>query len=652
MRARRPVVAIILLLAGAFFPACAQVKGEGPSQNKSPELARKPQIYTHEGISVEFTIEPVSPQRPDAASLIEGTEATVRFKIADANEGKAVTNLRPAAWMDRRLAGHVSDARGCREKVQSFLQPSFSKRPILDLNRYFILSLNHEANISVIDPLSGFGGSKLYTLVALNSQGEDWVMSADKKRLYVSMPLAGAVAVIDTTRWKVIANLDSGLNPTRLALQRDGRYLWVGNDTADHSTGGVTVIDTETLRVVERIETGAGHHEIAFAADDRFAFVTNKESGTLSIIDVHALARLTDIKVGALPASLAFSPLSKSIYVANEGDGTIAVIDGQGREGQGREILARMKADPGLRAIRISPDGRFGFAVNPAMSRVYIFDVSSNRLIHSAPVGPAADQVAFTREFAYVRSAASEFITMIKLADMDKETEVAVTRFPAGQKAPRESPASSHADAVIPTPENGGVLVANPADKMIYYYTEGMAAPMGSFQNYRRDPKALLVLDSGLVETSSGVYTTTIRLPDAGHYDMALLLDSPRLVNCFEVVITEDAQQPKTAAVAIRIEPLIIDPSPRVGERYSLRFRVIDSTSKLPKADLTDMGVMVFLAPGIWHQRQLARSHGNGIYEISFVPRQTGAYYVYFQCPSLGVQLSQITPVILQAIKR
>ena len=61
----------------------------------------------------------------------------------------------------------------CREKVQAFLQPSFSSRPTLDLNAYFILALNNELNISVIDPLSGFGGSKLYTLIPLKSPGED-----------------------------------------------------------------------------------------------------------------------------------------------------------------------------------------------------------------------------------------------------------------------------------------------------------------------------------------------------------------------------------------------------------------------------------------------------------------------------------------------
>ncbi len=644
---RRQIFVVIVLLSGAFFQVNAQVKSNALHTANPSELPRKSQTYTHEGVSVEFSVEPIAPRKSDKTELLAGTEATLRFKFIDANEGKPINNLRPAAWIARRTGEPRPDARQCRENIQSFLQPSFSKRPNIDLNTYFILALNHEPNISVIDPLSGFGGSKLYTLIALQSSGEDWVLSADKKRLYVSMPLVGAVAVIDTTTWKLLGNIDSGVKPMRVALQQDGRYLWVGNDAAEETKSGVTVIDTQTLKVVAQLKTGAGHHEIAFAADDSFAFITNKESGTLSVIDVRTLAKLTDIKVGAAPVAVVFSPLSNALYVANEGDGTIVVVDGRGRE-----ILARIKAEPGLRAIRIIPDGRFGFAVNPTTNRVYIFDVSSSHLIHVVPVGPAADQITFTEQFAYVRSVGSEFVTMIKITDLDKEAQVAVSRFPAGQKPPKESPASARADAVVPLPGNSAVLVANPADQMIYYYTEGMAAPMGSFQNYRRDPKALLVLYNGLLETTRGVHTTTIRLPAPGHYDVALLLDSPRLVNCFNLTIAENSLLPKVASVAIQVEPLVTNWTPSVGESYTLRFKVTDATSKLPKTNLEDMGVLVFLAPGIWQQREWAKSRDEGVYEMSFVPPQAGVYYIYFQCPSLAVQFSQIPPVTLQAIKR
>ncbi|MGH9799970.1 MAG: YncE family protein, partial [Blastocatellia bacterium] len=255
----RRVTPIILLLAGGFLQVHAQDKSTTtPPQTIAAEPSRAPQTYTREGVSVEFSIEPLAAEKGQTIALLAGTEARVRFRIFDANGGKALSNLRPAAWIDRREAGQNTAAKECREKIQAFLQAGFSKRPSIDLNSYFILALNHEPNISVIDPLSGFGGSKLYTLVALRSSGEDWLLSADKKRLYVSMPLANVVAVIDTSTWKPITEIDAGVKPTRLALQHDGRYLWVGNDAKEETSSGITVIDTETLKVVAQLKTGAG----------------------------------------------------------------------------------------------------------------------------------------------------------------------------------------------------------------------------------------------------------------------------------------------------------------------------------------------------------------------------------------------------------
>ena len=171
---------------------------------------------------------------------------------------------------------------------------------------------------------------------------------------------------------------------------------------------------------------------------------------------------------------------------------------------------------------------------------------------------------------------------------------------------------------------------------------------MGSFQNYRRDPRATLVLDNSLRESSPGVYTTTVRFNGRGHYDVAFLLDSPRMLNCFDITVKENPNLPKPEGVAIKVEPLLKDETIRVGEKFQLRFKVVDASSNQPKADLKDMGVLVFLAPGIWQQRGWAKAVINGLYEIDFVPPQAGIYYIYFQCPSLGVQFNQLPPLILQ----
>jgi hypothetical protein len=46
------------------------------------------------------------------------------------------------------------------------------------------------------------------------------------------MPLVNQVAVVDTSTWKVVANIDTGMKPARVRLQPDERYLWVGNDAS------------------------------------------------------------------------------------------------------------------------------------------------------------------------------------------------------------------------------------------------------------------------------------------------------------------------------------------------------------------------------------------------------------------------------------
>jgi YVTN family beta-propeller protein len=622
-----------LLLITPFTHVFAQ------GSKAAPKPAASPQTFTAEGISIEFSVQPARSTEP-----IAGEDAIVRFKISGTNGRVPLSNLRPVAWVDQRASKVISDARACREKVQSFLQSSFTKRPTIDLNAYFILALNNEPNISVIDPLSGFGGSKLYTLVVLKSPGEDWVLSSDNKRLYVSMPAVNQVAVIDVPSWKVIANVDAGMKPSRVVLQHDGRYLWVGNDGAAANESGVTVIDTVANKPVGHILTGLGHHEIVLNDNDTFAFVTNKDAGTLSVIDVRKLDVVKKISTGTQPAAIAYSSLGKAVYVANEGDGSIAAIGGATHD-----VLARLQGEPGLRSIRISPDGRYGFALNTSKSTVHVIDLSSNRVIDSIAAGQGADQITFSRQFAYIRSAGSEFVSMIRLADLGKEASV--TRFPAGQKAPAEARTSSLADAIVPAPEDGAVLVANPADKMIYYYTEGMAAPMGSFQNYKRDPRALLVLDNSLRETQRGVYTTTLRVNGPGYYDVVFLLDSPRIINCFDLTIAENRDAPRKSETSFKIDPIAKQALAKVGERFDLRFRLVETKTGNPKKNLDDVRVLVFLAPGIWQQREDAKSVGEGVYEMSFVPPNPGVYYIFVQSASLGLEFNHATPLTLSAIK-
>ncbi|HEU4597468.1 MAG TPA: YncE family protein [Pyrinomonadaceae bacterium] len=642
-------LALILSLVAAFFSApvgAQEIGGPKPQAAATPaatpaQVKTGPQKIVREGIEVEFTIEPVNADAKGSAPMA-AEEATVRFRVSDTATRTPLSGVRPSAWMTLREGAAAADTQRCREKVQSFLQGSLRARPDVDLNTYYILALNPEPNISVIDPLLGFGGSKLLTLVMLKSPGEDWALTGDRTKLFVSMPQSNQVAVVDTTTWKVIANLDAGAKPTRLALQPDEKYLWVGNDGIGMQAG-VTVIDVSTLKVAATISTGTGHKEIAFGGDNKFAFVTNREDGTLSVVDVPTLKKLKDVKTGAQASALAFSPLGKAFYVLSENEGSVAVVDGQSHT-----VATRIALQPGAKTVSFAPGGRYGFVPNAKESVVHVFDASTNRLLHSAPVGKGPDQVAFTDAFAYVRSTGTEEVSMIRLSTVGKEIDI--VKFPGGQLAPGASPsAAGYAAAFAPSPEGNTMLVANPADKMIYYYSEGMAAPMGNFQNYKREPRAVKVVDRSLREESRGVYTTNVKLPRSGAYDVSFLLDSPRIVHCFEAEAKPNPAVKTERRAALRVEYLNAGRQLRVGEPYKLRFKLTDAATKEPKADLKDVRVLFFLTPGTWQKRDFAKPVGEGVYELEIKAPEDGVYMIFVESASQGVSFRQLPYLTLEA---
>src|SRR5262249_6610321 len=175
----------------------------------------------------------------------------------------------PAAWLLARPAGSVTTPQMAVKKAESMVNASVLSPADLDLNTYYVLTLNGNGTIGVVDPLFGYGGTKLLAMVPLKSPGADWVLSKDETTVYVSLPQLNQVAVVDTATWEVRKCVPGGLIPDRIALQPDGQYLWVGGGGVGErfADSGVTVLSTETLDVVARIRTGMGRHDIAFSDD-------------------------------------------------------------------------------------------------------------------------------------------------------------------------------------------------------------------------------------------------------------------------------------------------------------------------------------------------------------------------------------------------
>jgi len=622
----RPLRPFVLLFAFLAIPAASAME----SRDNTVPAPGAGVRHVAQGLSIVLSVKPSGAVAP--ALVSEGDAAELSFRITDASTGAPVPSLHPSSWVDLRQEEPGTNASlpfGCKEKIRMYTKGIISFRPMIDLTSYYILTLNKDATISVIDPIVGMGGlTQLYTQVLLLKPGEDWVKSVDRKRLYVTMPQAGRVAVVDTDSFKVLANVPAGSHPVRVAIQPDGRYVWVGNDAPDDESG-VTVIDAEASIVAARIATGKGHHELAFPPGSRYAFVTNRDEGTVSVIDIGTLKKVRDVRTGGRPSSAAYSPLAKALYVADEDGGGVAVVDGERHE-----VVARVPGKPGLRAIRFTADGRFGFAVNVRDNTVQVIDASTHRVAQTISVESAPDQVTFSRAFAYIRSLGSEYVTMIPLSELEKAGPPSTKTFTTGVSPPGRAPRIPFADAIVPTPEQYAVAVTNPADKTVFYYMEGMTAPMGNFRNYGHDPLAAMVVDRSLRETEPGVYSARLRFPLEGTYDVAFLLDSPRIVHCFGATVKPNPLLAKSVPKGLGLEYLFDRKTIAVGEAASLRIRLTDRATNAPAADLADVTIQFSLASGNWQRRVIAAHVGEGIYEAPLSPPRAGVYYVHVECPS------------------
>ena len=290
--------------------------------------------------------------------------------------------------------------------------------------------------------------------------------------------------------------------------------------------------------------------------------------------------------------------------------------------------------------------------VHPGNKQVHIVDAATNRLVQTADVEAEPDLVTFSDELAYVRHRGSETVLMIPLDVVGKEGQpVPLVDFPGGQNPPGRTPLPALADGIVQAPGAAAVLVANPLDKAIYFYKEGMAAPMGHFRNYGRVPRAVLVVDRSLGETAPGTYETTVRLGPPGDYDVALLLDTPRLTHCFPLAVAADpalAAERARAPEPLAVEPLAAPAGVAAGAEVPVRFRITDRARGTARTGLRDVRVLTFL-PGTWQQRHWADELGDGVYEIRFTPPEPGMYFVFLEVPSAGMSFQSSPLQVLQA---
>ncbi len=503
--------------------------GTGRKPDATIVVRKKLRTLLHDGIALQLEVEPI--EQPDSSPAQPGAPLRIRLAVNDSATHAPLTGLHPSLWMSLSSGENVP----CNARVRAFLRRSLlEKQPELDLNDYYVLVLNQDATIHVVDPQFSSGRSRLLASIALPGRADDWLLSADQSRLFVAISQSGEIVMIDTATWAIVHRVKvSGAQ--KLVLQSDEHYLWA---SYSGSESGVAVLSAADLHLVTRIPLRAGLHDIAISNDSRSAFVTDPGAASVSVFDVTRLVRTHELKTPGPASSIAYSAASQSAYVTTT-SGSILAINERG------EIVSRMEAEPGLARIAFFRDGRFGFALNPEKGLLHVIDAARNTLVQTAKINATPQQIAFSDQLAYVIRRDSDLIEMLPLDRMGTPgAAVSTVDLPAAHNAFSHATADELTTTMTQAPGENAVVIANAADKAVFYYEEGMAAPMGTFSNFGKPPRSVLVVDHSLKEKSPGIYEAAGHLEKPGTYIVPVLLDSPRIIECFTLPIGIDDPAP------------------------------------------------------------------------------------------------------------
>lgn len=570
-----------------------------------------------------------------AGTLPAGRTLELRLNLQDDEASQPLRGIRPRAWLARLTADPPEP---CADQVRRFVSGRFVARADRDLNGWQVVTLNGDASVSIINPQLNVGATRLESLITLPGSPAEAVHLPSRDLLVVTIPDKGLVAWVDLAGFRVVHRVNVGGAPRRIVASSDERRVFVAVDGSPR----LVVIGVPDAAVLSEVDIGDGLHGLALAAGGQRLIATSSTSGTVTVIrtdDASVIARHT---VGGTPLPVTFSPLSGMAYVARVNEPRLAVVDpATGQLGTDIEF------SPRITALRSDASGRWIFGVDAKANRVVVLDAGRGRMAGTTETVEQPDQVVFTRRFAYVRGLSSLSVTLVDLEALGRG-ELAATQVPMYQKRPDAAPGEvGVADMIAALPDGAGVLVGNGADTALYAYMEGMQAPQGTYRTYSRAARGVLVVDRSMREVSAGEFMNRFRFDRGGRYSLAVLVDQPRVVRCFDLIVDDSGLTATGARIALQHQTpenasLVADQPVR------LRVRLSNADTREPLSGIEDLQLMVLEMPGISQQRRFMREVEPGLYEVEQRFPRPGAWRLMAQIGSRGLAFERAPTLDLQ----
>jgi DNA-binding beta-propeller fold protein YncE len=209
--------------------------------------------------------------------------------------------------------------------------------------------------------------------ISLGDDSDNVRYDAATKRLYVGYG-SGALAAISPADGKVLGNVKLAGHPESFQLERGGPRIFVNVPTAEH----IAVVDRNAMRVIATWPVSGAKSNFPMALDEanQRVFVGCREPAKVLVYDTTSGKEIGAFDIVGDTDDMFYDSQRKRLYVAG-GEGFIDVLDASAAGKFTR--LARVNTAAGARTVLFAPEqGRLYLAVphrGAQRAEIRVFDV-------------------------------------------------------------------------------------------------------------------------------------------------------------------------------------------------------------------------------------------------------------------------------------
>ncbi len=258
-------------------------------------------------------------------------------------------------------------------------------------------------DVSVID----LNTMKVVSSIKVGQNVHGVAMQADGRRLFVTVESDHTVRTVDTATEQIIGTVKLTGRPNQCAATPNGKYVVV----PIRDGASADIVDVEQQKIVKVLPIREPHNALNIGSN-RYTFISSMGSHEVYLIDLEKLDYETHIPAGGRPRPFLVTRDGTTMYVAVSNLHGFDIVDISSKKLVQRVELqaehAQLKPrkyetpDTFTHGIGLSPDENELWVTSLFDDAVYIYDLKAKKVIAHMATGDGPNWVAFSPDGRYV----------------------------------------------------------------------------------------------------------------------------------------------------------------------------------------------------------------------------------------------------------